>query len=232
MKTKTSKILIICLSLIALALLVSLAALILNPVSYYEFEQDGYSFNYKGSFGKARRLIIKNDGEKLSTVRIRSDADMFDYIEDFSAIIADLDGDAEDDILIPTAHDEEDDVIYSVFIFDGEEFAAYEDAALANPVLDAESGVIYTEETVKVVVQEATKKSPEFYERTEKIAQHMFEESGTLITLAERSIIYYSESDYYCYSIYEYNEEAKDLVYVDEIWFDPIKLDQYPLNWD
>lgn len=232
MKTKTSKILIICLSVVTLALLVSLAALILNPVSYYEFEQDGYSFNYKGSFGKARRVIIKNDGKKISAVHIKSNANIFDSIEKFSAVIADLDGDSDEDILLPTAHDEESDVICSVLCFDGNEFVAYEGAALANPTFDAESKIIYTEETVKLVIEEATKNSPEFYESTEKIAQHAFDADGTLITLAERAIIYYSETDYYCYSIYEYSEETKDLAYVDEIWFDPIKLDQYPLSWD
>lgn len=231
MKAKTSKIITICLSVIAIGLLIALLALILNPIKYYEFEEDGYTFIYKGSFGKARRVIIKNDGEKISTINIKSDADIFDSIEEFKAIVADIDGDAEDDILIPTAHDEEDDVIYSVFLFDGEEFAAYEGAAVANPMLD-ESGIIYTEETIKIVIEEETKISPEIYERTEKIAKHAFDADGKLITLEERAIIYYSESDYYCYSIYEYNEEAKDLVYVDEIWFDPIKLDQYPLTWD
>ena len=232
MKTKTSKILIICLSAVALALLLSLAALIFNPISYYGFEEDGYSFNYRGSFGTARRVVIKNDGEKISTVHIKSDADMFDSLESLTAIIADLDGDADEDILLPTAHDDEDDVICSVFLFDGEEFDVYEDAALANPELDSESGIIFTEETVRVVIQEATKNSPEFYELTEKITKHTFDADGKLIALEERAIIYYSESDYYCYSIYEYNEETKDLAYVDEIWFDPIKLDQYPLTWD
>lgn len=232
MKTKTSKIITIALAIVALALLLALAALIFNPISYYEFEEDGYTFIYRGSFGKARRVVIKNDGEKISTVHIKSDADMFEGTESFGAIIADLDADADEDVLLPTAYDEDGDVICSVFLFDGAEFAVYEGAALANPTLDAESKIIYTEETVKVVIEEATKNSPEFYERSEKIAQHAFDANGTLIALAERAIIYYSETDYYCYSIYEYSEETKDLAYVDEIWFDPIKLDQYPLSWD
>lgn len=232
MKAKTSKIITICLSVIAIGLLIALLALIINPIKYYEFEEDGYTFIYKGSFGKARRIIIKNNGEMISTVHIKSDADIFDSIEDFKAIIEDLNGDSEVDILLPTAHDEDGDVIYSALLFDRNEFTVYEDAALANPVFDSESGIIYTEETIKDVIQEAAKKSPEFYELTEKIAKHTFDADGKLITLEERAIIYYSESDYYCYSIYEYSEETKDLAYVDEIWFDPIKLDQYPLNWD
>ena len=232
MKTKTSKIITICLAVIAGVLLFSLLALVLNPITYHKFEEDGYSFEYRGSFGKARRVVIKEGGEKISTVRIKSDTAIFESISDFGAIIADINGDDNDDILLPTAHDEDGDVIYSVFLFENGEFVKYEDAELANPTFDAESGVIYTEETVKVVIQEATKNSPEFYESTEKIAKRAFDGDGKLITLAERSIIYYSENDYYCYSIYEYDEEAKDLAYVDEIWFDPIKLDQYPLAWD
>ena len=86
MKAKTSKILIICLSAVALALLLSLAALIFNPISYYGFEEDGYSFNYRGSFGTARRVVIKNDGEKISTVHIKSDADMFDSLESLRSL--------------------------------------------------------------------------------------------------------------------------------------------------
>ena len=231
MKTKTSKILIICLSAVALALLLALAALIVNPISYYDFEQDGYSFEYKGSFGTARRVIIRQDGEKLSSVRVSTDADTFDSPDALYAIIADLDGDADDDIIIPIGIDEEDDVLCSAFLADGKKLAECKDRALANPTFEAEEGMIYTEETVKDVIQEATKTNPEFYELTEKIAKHAFID-GALISLEERAIIYYSENDYYCYSIYEYSEETKDLAYVDEIWFDPIKLDQYPLNWD
>ena len=232
MKNKASKIITICLAVIAAALLISLLWLILNPVSYYEFEEDGYTFNYKGSFGKARRVVIKNDGGKISTVRIKSDTEIFESIEDFNAIISDINGDKEEDILLPTAHDDEGDVVYSIFIFDDSKFTKYEDAELTNPNFDAETNIIYTEESIKLVIQEATKTNPEFYELTEKIAKHAFDGDGKLITLAERSIIYYSESDYYCYAIYEYSEETKDLAYVDEIWFDPIKLDKYPLSWD
>ena len=231
MKTKTSKIITICLSIIALALLAALLVLIINPVSYHKFEADGYSFEYKGSYGMARRVIIKNGEEKISTVHIKTDAAILDSADDFYAIIADLDGDGDDDILLPTAKNDNDDVICSALLFDGKNFAAYEDSALSNPNLDKETKIIYTRETVRNTIEEATEISPELYELTEKIAKHTFEDA-TLITLEERAIIYYSENDYYCYSIYQYNEETKDLAYVDEIWFDPIKLDQYPLNWD
>ena len=232
MKTKTSKIITLCLAVIAAALLISLLWLILNPISYYEFEEDGYRFNYKGSFGKARRVIIKNGEEKLSTVTIKSSSDIFDSIGSLNAIIADLDGDTDDDILIPTDYDDDGDVEYSLFISEGKKLTKLEDATFANPTFDSDSKIIYTKETINNVILEETKTSPKCYELTEKIAKYSFDEDGALITLAERSIIYYSENDYYCYSIYEYSEKTKDLAYVDEIWFDPIKLDQYPLSWD
>ena len=231
-KNKASKIITICLAVIAAALLISLLWLILNPVSYYEFEEDGYTFNYKGSFGKARRVVIKENGEKISTVSIKSDSDIFDSLKDFDAIIVDLNGDGDEDILLPTDYDDEGDAMYSVLLSSGAKFKKYEDAALANPTFNADDGMIYTTETIKLVIEEKTEISPEFYELTERIAKHRFDEGGTLITQSERSLIYYSESDYYCYAIYEYSEETKDLAYVDEIWFDPIKLDKYPLIWD
>ena len=232
MKKKTSSIIKKCLAVIAALLLISLLWLLLNPVSYYSFEEDGYSFNYRGSFGKVRRVTIKNGAEKLCTVTINSDSDIFNSIGELSAIIADLDGDGDEDILLPTDYDTEGDVIYSLFISEDNKLTLKDDIYFANPTFNEDEKMIYTSETIKKMIQEKTEASPELYELTDKISKFRFDDEGTLITQAERSIIYYSENDYYCYAIYEHDPETNQLSYIDEIWFDPIKLDQYPLNWD
>lgn len=227
MKNKTSKIITVCLSIIVAALLFALLALIFSPVSYYELEQDGYTFVYKGSFGMARKLIIKNGAEKICAVNISSDSDIFDSIDNFSVIIESLEGDDNKDFLIPTAHEEDGDIIYSAILFDGNKSDAY----LANPTFESELGVIYTTETDKKIIEEGTKTSPEIYELTKKIAKHSLS-GDTIITLEERAITYYAENDVYCYSIYQHSERTNALACVDEIWFDPIKLSEYPLDWD
>ena len=47
MKNKASKIITICLAVISAALLISLLWLILNPVSYYEFEEDEEEYDFE-----------------------------------------------------------------------------------------------------------------------------------------------------------------------------------------
>ena len=232
MKTTTSKAFTIFLSAVALALLLSLAALIFNPISYHKFEEEGYSFNYKGSFGTVRRVVIKSGDEKIASVNLRSDADIFSTIENFSAVFEDLNADGKRDILLPTAHEDDGDVIYSLILSEGDSFVAYSgERTFSNVSFFKHGDHICAEESSKEIIAEKTASSPEFFIRTRKISKLIFV-GGEVISLEERASIYYSETDYCCYSIYEYDEAEKALVYVDEIWFDPADIDKYPLKFN
>ena len=204
-----------------------------NVVSYHTFEQDGYSFTFKGSFDTVRRLVIKKDSKKLCSLPFDAASDVFSNEFGFSAKFHDADKDGKQDLILPHAVDSDGDVHYTLFLADAEDGFVYNAdlASLSNLSFDSSSALIFTEETTKEVLAEATKSSPEYYINRHSISKHSLE-NGHLTTLAERAITYYSENDYYCYSIYEHDEAFGGLKYVDEIWFEPSELGKYPLDWN
>ena len=83
---------------------------------------------------------------------------------------------------------------------------------------------------MEILVEKNTN-SPEVYIRKHSITKYAFL-NGEFTALEERAILYYAENDYYCYSVYEYDEEYGGFKYVDEKWFDPEDIDKYHLSWD
>ena len=204
-----------------------------NIVSYHSFEQNGYSFNFKGSFDTVRKVIIKENSKKLCSLPFNSSPEVFNNDFGFSAKFIDVNNDSASDLILPSAVDEDGDIHYSVYLSDAEHgFFFHEDLVdLSNLSIEEETGFILTDETSKEILAEGTKSSPEFYVLRHKITRYTFE-GEKLLALEERAITYYSENDYYCYSIYKHDDAFGGLKYQDEKWFDPDKLEDYPLNWD
>lgn len=204
-----------------------------NVVNYHSFDQDEYSFTFKGSFNTVRKVVVKKNSKKLSALPFDSSSEIFDNELGYSAKFLDVNNDSSDDLLLPSAIDNDGDIHYSVFLADANEgFCFNEDLKdMSNISLDEDTGLILTEDTTKEILAEGTKSSPEFYILRHKIAKHKFD-GGKLITLEERSITYYSENDYYCYSVYKYDDDFGGLKYQNEKWFEPDELKNYPLNWD
>ena len=204
-----------------------------NFVTYHSFEQDGYLFSFKGSHDTVRKMIIKKDSKKLCSLPFDSTSEIFENEFGFSAIFSDLNQDSKDDIILPCALDSDGDIHYSAFLADSSDsFISVEGMnSLSNISIDEENGYVLTNEITKEILAEGTDTSPEFYVLRHSIARHGFE-NGKFITLEERAVTYYSENDYYCYSIYEHDEAFGGLKYVDEIWFEPSELGKYPLDWN
>ncbi len=223
---------IICFVITAAVLTVNIFDIHFNFITYHSFEQDGYSFAFKGSSNVVRKVIIKKDSKKLGSFPFDSSADVFKTEGGYSAEFSDVNFDGVPDLMLPCAIDSDMDIHYSVFLSDGSENLIYDEKMmdLPNVKFDSEQKLIFTEQTFKEILEEGTATTPEFYVRRHVIAKHAFID-GNFITLAEKAIVYYSENDYCCYSVYEYDESYGGLKYVDEKWFDPEKLDEYPLEW-
>ncbi|MBQ8140339.1 MAG: hypothetical protein IJ038_01440 [Clostridia bacterium] len=204
-----------------------------NFITYHSFEQDGYSFEFKGSSDTVRKVKVKLNGKKLCSLPFDSSSEIFSNEFGYSAKFEDINFDGIDDLLLPCAVDADGDIHSSVFLANEDGAFDYDEAlaSLSNLSSDADISELYTEETSKEILAEGTESSPEFYVITHKISRHSFIE-GKLVTLEERSIVYYSENDYYCYSVYEYDEEYGELKYVDDKWFEPNELEKYELTWD
>ncbi len=226
-----------------LAAIISLIAIILlcfnifdihlNLIKYHTFEQDSYSFTFKGSLGDVRTLKIKSGSEKIASLPFEASSDVFENEFGFSAKFEDINGDGLADLLLPRIVDDDADIHYQAYPADSNLGFTYNEALcdLVNISVDTQNSLIFTDTTFKEILAEETKHSPEFFIRTHMIRKHAFV-NGEFITLEERAIIYYSENDFYCYSIYRYDEEDKELKYVDEQWFDPEEIEDYPLGWD
>lgn len=203
-----------------------------NITTYHSFEQNGYSFTFKGSWGEIRKLNIEKDSKKIASLPFESTADIFENEFGYSIFFADINEDGNTDLAVPRIVDADGDIHYQVYLANDENFTYNESLCdLSNLSTDEENSLIFTDRTDKEVLVEETKFAPEFFERKHTIAKHSFID-GEFITLEERAITYYSENDFYCYSIYRYDEDAKELKYVDEQWFDPEEIEDYPLNWD
>ena len=224
---------IVCFIISATIVIINVFDIHFNIITYHSFEQDGYSFALKGSSGEVRKVVIKKDSKRLGAFPFSSTSDVFKTDKGYSAEFADVNFDGIADLLLPCAFDTDGDVHHSVFLIGDSGRITYSEklSDLSNLKLDADNKLIFTEYTSKEVLEEGNANNPEMYETKHVIQKHSFF-NGEFITLEERAINYYAENDFYCYSVYEYDESYGGLKYVDEKWFDPDKLDNYPLNWD
>lgn len=220
-------------TLILCILIVTLIALILinraNIITHYTCDAEGYSFTFKGSFNSVKRVIIKSEGSDKLSLPFEASKDLFEE-NDFNVSFKDINNDGAKDILIPCLYEEDGDILFSIFTAKNGSFV-YSEALRALPFKSCSEGIIYSEYTHKEIISEAAENTPEDYELTHAIERHVLT-GDKFITLERRAIIYYSESDYYCYSIYTYDIEYDELTYSDEKWFSSEELDKYPLNWD
>lgn len=223
----------------ALALLIFLSFIFVkifdihfNIITYHSFEQDGYFFKFKGSENTVRKVIIKKDSKKVGSLPFDAASSVFEAGKSkYRATFEDANGDGNVDILLPCAFDEDTDVHYTVYIANGNGTLEYDERMKDLPNLSIDGEHLLTEQTAKEILVEENTNSPEIYIRKHIITKHAFL-NGEFTAIEERAILYYAENDYYCYSVYVYDEEYGELKYVDEKWFDPEEIDKYPLKWD
>ena len=216
---------------VATIFLLIIAASLLNIKTYHSFDQEDYSFKFKGSLTTVRKVIIYKDSKKAASLPFKAESDIFKASDDgYSAILKDANGDGETDLILPCEYDDDGDVHYTIYLSSDTSFV-YDEllSDMSNVTLDGE--FILTEETVKETEIEENANSPEIYVTKHSITRYGFT-NGAVVALEERAIIYYSENDYYCYSVYAHDDEYGGLKYVDEKWFDPEDLGKYPLGWD
>lgn len=219
-------------TLIGCIIIIALLTLILinrtNIISHYTCDTESYSFSFKGSFNSVRKVVIKSEELGRISLPFEASPDIFDS-DDFNITFTDINADGANDILIPCLYEGED-IFFSIFPAKDGSYV-YNEALRSLPFKSSSEGIIYSEYTQKEIITEATENSPEDYILTHAIERHVLRDAK-FITLEKRAIIYYSESDYYCYSVYTYDPEYDELIYSDEKWFSREDLDKYPLNWN
>lgn len=227
-KLKVKKLILTVLCVLVALALIFLVLNLFNFRKFYSCEENGYSFIFRGSIGNVKKVIIKKDGKKLSSLKFSGDKAIF---ENYKIIFADANADGAEDILLPTHTDADGDTYFSLYLAADNGFIRRDDTS-ALPFVDfSESGELRTEYHEKLVTEEAQENAPEGYTTTHAIERYAFV-GDKFILMERRAVIYYSENDYYCYSTYAYNEESDEFEYIDEDWFSPDELENYPLSWN
>jgi len=219
------------LAVLALALLILILVNIeWSILPYGSFEQDGYRITYRGNARGILSVRIKApDGSRS---RLSFEADKKLLKEHDAALIAyDLDGDDDTDLLLPFSANDKGELRYrGLLCEDGAFSVSSELSDLANPSFDEIDGVLTTSNYDIHYLEEPTDNKPPLYEERFEIARYDVID-GALRCAEVRAITYYSENDYCCYSIYAYSAEYEELMYVDEQWFEPDDMNEYPLEW-
>ncbi len=204
----------------------------LNFMTYHKAVDGEYTLSFKGSFGNVRKVKISKNSKKLCSLPFNASADIFS--DSYEIRWDDVNFDGEQDLLLVCAIDEDGDVHYTALLSDSSENTFIYNESLSdlpNLTLDPESKTLFTSYTEKTFTEEQKPNTPDKYAEKKAIRKYEYL-NGEPTATEERAITFYSETDYYCYSIYEYDEKHKELTYRDEKWFSRDKLSSYPLSWD
>ncbi len=185
---------------------------------------------YGGTHGVRKLVVLAADGSELCRIDHKCKTNepySPDDGEDYGFSIADLDFDGIPDLRVVSERNSDGDV-YACYISDGAgDFKL--DAALSSlrgACWDAEN------ETVSVTTRTHTElvsypNAPPIYtDETRKVFYGRDEDGGKLEVIREETLTYYSETEIYCYAIYEPNEDG-ELEVTDEHWILPDKLDRF-----
>ncbi len=204
-----------------------------NVITYHTERDGDYAFSFKGSQKTVREVVIKKNSKKLCTLPFNAASSVFS--DDYTARWEDINFDGVDDVLLVSAIDADDnDIHYTAFIYDSSANTFIAKDALAdlpNIKIDTDAKCLYTSYTYKELLEDPAPNTPESYERKQAIVRYEYKD-GEPIAMEERAITFYSDTYYYCYSIYKYSEKYGELTYFDEKWFHPDKLADYPLSFD
>ena len=204
----------------------------LNLITHHKLTDGEYTFSFKGSFKNVRVVKISKDSKKISSLPFNASADIFS--DSYSIKWDDVNFDNIEDPILVCATDDDGDLHYTAYIFnkDSNTFSYYEALSdLPNLTIDSEQKALFTSQTQKTFVEESKPNTPDKYELKKAITRYGYL-NGVPTALEERALTFYSETYYYCYSVYKYNEKYGELTYSDEKWFHPDKLENYPLSWD
>lgn len=200
-----------------------------NIIKYHEESVSDYTLKYYGSFGEIRKIKIYKDGKKVCRADFDSSTDFFDN-SDARPQPVDLNSDGCDDLLVPFLLDIYDDIHYAAFICVGTDLAPSEVLSdICNVKTESGTGIVSSEKTEKFYTEKPTENNPEVYEEKHSITEYRWTD-GEFLAWSERAVTYYSETDYCCYSVREYDAEYGGLKYVSDKWFEPADMDKYPLK--
>ena len=191
-------------------------------IKHHEMQLNEYTLKFYGDFEKTHVLKVYEGSIRRATVPILVENEIFDEANKLIPYLDDVNGDGHLDLFVPHSKDNNLDFRYAIFTWDNNS-SMFTDTGvlydLANIDVDLNENTVTSKMLLRTVVAEAQPNLPEEYELKNVYTEYKLID-GAFVSYRELSLTYYSESDIYCYSIYEYNSESKELEYLDEQWID------------
>ena len=220
MKKKNISIVILCalifIPLILLAFDFGSVNFSLNFKKYHSFEADELTFDFYGSFGSVRKVVISDSSGKLESLKISANADI--YNDELSPVeLYDVNGDQKNDLLILCSIDEDGDVHRALFLYSPTSYRYMSDVDAVNP--REENGVLVCEDKQFKYLAETVEEYTVPYELSWIKTIYEYSE-GAVIPTRSYKLSYYSETQMYCLGEWEYDFELCELISLNEDWMD------------
>ncbi len=208
---------IICLGICILLLLVNVLGL--NIIKHEDIQLPLFSVKYYGNFNSAKIVKIYDGAIRRGTFELEVDKNILENSNEYSPYQDDINHDGHDDILIPHSLDENASIRYAVFMWDNENKMFKQTDTLcdvANLTVD-ENGNLHSFLNLHKTIYPADKNVPEIYE-THHIATEYKLIDGDFCLLRNYTLIYYSETDTYCYVTTDYDTASGEIISSVEDW--------------
>ena len=207
---------IICIIACLFALLVK--AFDLNIFKLYEIQLGDIYIKYYGGFDGIQIVKIYNGAIRRGTFELNVSEEIIETANENTAYLEDLNKDGHDDVLIPHSMDSSLAIRYSAFLWDNETkmFEKYEALSdIANISYEGDS--LYSNMSIKKVLYPEDKNVPEVYETYSINAEYIIYENA-IRCLREYTLIYYSETDAYCYTKNDYDIKTGEIISSIDNW--------------
>lgn len=212
---------------VACCIIVCLFIIIVNSfnidlylIKHYDMQLNGYTLKFYGDFDKTHILKVYEGSVRRATLPISIENEIFDEANKFIPYFDDVNGDGHPDLIVPHSYDANSNFRYAVFPWNNASSMFTNTNVLndlANITVNTDQNTVSSSMLIRTVVAEEQPNIPEIY-MSEKIYTEYKLIEGSFVKYMQRSLTYYSETDIYCYSTYEYNNETKEFECLDERW--------------
>ena len=223
---------IICVIACAFIIITDSFGIEINIIKHHDTQLNGLTLKFYGDLKEIKLLKVYDGSTRRATLKISVDKAILEEAHTFQPYLDDLNGDGHLDLIVPHSKDDNQDFRYAAFLWDRNSSMFTDSGALndiANISLNTDTGTITSTMLIRTLIAEEQPNLPEIYE-TRKVLTEYKMIDDYFVAYREVALTYYSETDIYCYSIYDYDPELEKLVYTDEQWISAEKAQNITLS--
>lgn len=222
----------IVLLLLCLSLLLSFAACAAEKHDLlYETEIDAVTYRVRGSGSRAKQIVLKKEDAVIWSQAVNVSSTVGSLGGNYGFEVLDLNFDGHKDFMIAD-NKSGDAVSYICWLWDEDEADYVRSEALSglcNVQADSEMKAIFAfSHTYEY--EKAYADAPASSITTDSATKYQWLD-GKLIPAIRVSIIYYSETDLYCYSVAYYDAELEEFGDSDDVWLTPEEYKEQDMSF-